>query len=132
MSDHEPEWDRYDRDTDLLEQSLLVSPLATALSYLYPVHQIDTDHQPTEPGKLPTYIIIYRNRDDDVHFMETNAPTFRLLQLLQEENNITGRQALEQVAAEMKHPDPAAVISGGQEILRDLLERDIILGTPKH
>ncbi|MGH8757401.1 MAG: hypothetical protein ACRET9_04325 [Burkholderiales bacterium] len=42
---------------------------------------------------------------------------------------MSGRAALEQITAEMKHPAPAAVMAGGQEILRNLDREQAVLGT---
>lgn len=39
------------------------------------------------------------------------------------------QQALANIAKELKHPTPAAVISGGLEILRSLRAQQAILGT---
>jgi len=34
-----------------------------------------------------------------------------------------------QIAVELKHPDPAVVLAGGDEIMQSLLESQAILGT---
>ncbi|MGH8431178.1 MAG: HvfC family RiPP maturation protein, partial [Solimonas sp.] len=54
---------------DLLDAVPLLSPLAWALSYDYPVHRIGPDFQPAAPGAQPTYLVVYRDRDDQVRFM---------------------------------------------------------------
>lgn len=114
---------------DLLNHVPVVSPLAWPLQYRFPVHQIGPDFQPQEPSTQPIYLLIYRNRDDDVGFMETNPVTFRLVQILQTNNGCTGRAALDQIVVEMNHPQPEVVINGGYDTLVQLLQRDIILGT---
>ena len=83
----------------------------------------------TEPGETPTCLIVYRNRDDQVKFMETNPVTLRMLQLLDADDGRSGAEILRQVAAEMQHPDPEVVVRGGAQTLRELRDRDIILGT---
>ncbi len=114
---------------DLLTGVPVVSPLAWVLSYDYPVHRISPEFQPDRPGSNKTILIVYRNRDDNIGFMETNATTARLLELLEEDASLTGRQALEQIAREINHPDPDVVVNGGADILQDLLSRDVIMGT---
>ncbi len=118
-----------ERDGDLLAGRPLVSPLAWPLSYAYPVHRIGPAFRPTEPGDTPTCLIVYRNRDDEVKFMETNPVTLRMLQLLDEVDGRSGEEILRQVAGEMQHPDPDVVVRGGAETLRELRDKDIILGT---
>lgn len=118
-----------DPNGDLLEQAPLVSPLAWTLAYQFPVHRIAPEFQPTEPGPAPTYLIVYRTRQDEVKFMEVNAVTARLMQLMEERPADPGRALLSDIAAELLHPRPEQVIEAGRGILLDLRERDIVLGT---
>ncbi len=117
-----------DPSGDLLEGIPLLSPLAWPLAYHYPVHRISADFRPTEPGEQPTHLVVYR-RQDEVHFLEINAVTARLLQLLSGEQPMTGREALAQIAAEMNHPQPEVVVSGGLQTLQELRGHDVLLGT---
>lgn len=118
-----------DPNGDLLQGRPLVSPLAWTLSYEWPVQRIGPDAIPEAPGEQPTYLIVNRNRQDNVRFMEINAVTARLMQLLEEDVTSTGAELLRQIATELGHPQPEAVVEAGAEILRDLRERDILLGT---
>ena len=61
--------------------------------------------------------------------MELNPVSARLFTLLQQAPGRTGRQSLEQIAAELRHPDPDTVINGGLQILEDWRKRGIVLGT---
>lgn len=114
---------------DLLEQRPLISPLAWPLAYRFPVHHIGAEYQPDAPGDTPTYLVVYRDRDDDVQFMEINAITFRLLQLLQDDAIASGAAALAQLGREINHPEPEALLKFGKGLLADLREASIILGT---
>ena len=112
---------------DLLAGVPVVSPLAWRLSYQYPVHMIGPDFQPQHPPEQPTFLVVYRNRQQEVKFLEVNAVTTRLLQLF-EQQHLTGEQALEVIASEMQHPDPAHVIESGRATLQQLLNLGIIAG----
>ena len=114
---------------NLLTEHPVQSPLAWLLSYQFPVHCIKLDFQPKEAAVDLTLLIAYRNREDRVQFMEVNAITGRLLYLLSQDEGLTGQQALEQIAQEMQHPDPAQVIAGGLSTLEHLRAKGIILGT---
>lgn len=116
-------------DGDLLESTPLVSPLAWSLAYQYPVHHIGEKFQPQQAPMTPTFLIVYRNRADEVGFMETNSVTARMLEILQQEQSLSGRQVLMQIATELNHADPDQVVAGGLEVLQQLLSLDIILGT---
>jgi hypothetical protein len=117
-----------DPNGDLIAGVPVASPLAWTLAYDYPVHRISPEFQPAEPGAQPTCLIVYRTRQDEVKFMEVNAITARLMQLINEQP-ATGREQLMRVAAELQHPQPEAVIAEGVRILEGLRERDILLGT---
>ena len=54
--------------------------------------------------------------------------TARLIQLIMENNNKSGRVLLQQMVTELNHPQPSIVIQGGMEILNDLKKREVILG----
>ena len=123
--------DTIDADGDLLAGIPVLSPLAVPLSYRYPVHRIGPACQPREPGPQPTFIVVYRDREDEVGFLEISAATYRVLQLLSSPERHTGLEALQRVAAELRHPDPEAVITAGQRALAELRERHILLGTAR-
>jgi len=114
---------------DLLKGLPVVSPLVWSLCYQYPVHQIGKDFQPQEPPEQPTYLLVYRDLTDEVQFMETNAVTARLLELLQDEAAISGEQVLTVLAEEMQHPEPQQLLDFGEKLLQQLKDRDILLGT---
>ena len=84
---------------------------------------------PSVPPEQPTYLIVNRDRHDQVRFLEINAVTARLTTLIEAEPEATGRELLLRVAAELQHPDPEAVIAEGARIFAQLRERDILLGT---
>ena len=118
-----------DPDGDLLAALPCVSPLAWSLAYQYPVHKIGVNFQPEAPAEQPTFLVVYRDRNDRVGFMEANSVTARLLELLQGGEYTSGQQVLESIAREMQHPQPEQVIAGGLDILKQLRSLDIILGT---
>lgn len=112
---------------DVLDCKLSLSPLAWPLSYQYPVHQISSEFIPEKPGEAPTFIIAFRDKDDEVHFMEINPLTAHLVHLISENPNNTARQHLEQIAEELPHLQKNAVLNGGRETLNNLLDKNILL-----
>ena len=128
LSDESITLDDIDPNADLMEGHPVLSPLALPLSYQYPVHQICEDYQPEKPGDVPTCIVVYRNRQDEMGFLEINTVTFRLLQLLTGNENWTGRQAVECVATELAAVDQNVIIEGGRQALESLKQTGIILG----
>jgi uncharacterized protein len=120
----------HDYSGNLLNEIPVVSPLAWIQAYQFPVHTITANNLPEEGIHAPTYLIVYRNWQDLIEFMHINDFTHALLTLLNQDNNtLTGREALSAVANITEHPDPAMVIQGGGLLLENLRERHIILGT---
>lgn len=113
---------------DLLEDPLAVSPLAWAFRYHFPVHRIGPDFVPSEADGQPVFLLIHRDPDDEVHFLELNTVSARLFDLLRDEQATTGRSALERIAEELGHPQPAVVIDGGLRILEQWRDKGIITG----
>ncbi len=124
-------WDKIDINGDLLNNSPVLSPLAWSLSYQYPVQQISEDFIPEEPSEHPVYLLVYRDKNDEVHFMELNPITAMLIQLINDDKNLTTKQILENIAEQMQHPEPNIVIEGGLQIMQDLKNRNVILGINK-
>lgn len=121
-----------DPNGDLLNAHPVLSPLAWPLSYRFPVHRMRFDYLPEITPPQPTHLVAYRNRNDEVKFMEINPVTARLLQLLQEHPDMTGKHAIEQITVEMQHPKPGVVYQGGMNTLQELQQCGIILGTSRH
>lgn len=77
-----------------------LSPLAWVLAYQYPVHMIGPGFQPAASGE-PTYLVVYRDRADEVRFMELNAASARLLELHRDNTGQTADSVVVQLAGEM-------------------------------
>lgn len=128
-SENEPDWKTIDVDGDLLEGRPVMSPLVWLLSYSFPVHKISPDFNPQLPGESATHLVVYRNRDDKVKFIEANPVTARLISLIEESPEKTGNELLVTIAHELQHPKPQVVIDGGLQTLKHLYSKDIVLGT---
>ncbi|MGZ8218577.1 HvfC family RiPP maturation protein [Methylomagnum sp.] len=111
---------------DPLPHTIRLSELAWPLAYHFPVHKIGPDFQPAEPPGQPTFLLVYRDCEDVVRFMELNPVTYRLLELLEASGPLPARDCLSRIAEELRHPDPGAVVGFGAEILRGLAERGVI------
>jgi hypothetical protein len=114
-------------DGDLLNGRPALAPALALLQYVWPVHRISPRFKPREPLAEPVHLLVFRNHADEVRFIELNPVSARLLGLLQA-GNLTGQQALQQIAAEMQHPDPQAVIQFGAELLEDLRRQGAVWG----
>lgn len=122
-------WDGIKRHGDLLNAHPVISHLACVLAYQFPVHRIGENFQPQTPGEQPTYLIVYRNLDDVVKFMEVNATTARLVQILESDEKISGSAAIQQLAVELQHADPESLTRNCYEILKQFHDLGIVLGS---
>ena len=112
---------------DLLENRPALNPALELLSYDYPVQIISPRIKPVKPLETPVHLLVYRNTEFQVKFIETNPITARLLSLLQTDQ-YTGHAALALIAAELEHPQPQLIINFGAQILQELQVQGVILG----
>lgn len=107
----------------------VMSPLACVLAYRFPVHRIDAEFRPTEPSEQPSVLLLVRGRDDTVRFHEINALSALLIERLQQNSELSGRQCLGGLLAAHGSPDDPALLEAGITILRELQANEAILGT---
>lgn len=120
---------------DKLTDIPVLNPVLHLLHYHYPVQNITAYdlHWNSWSSRLVSYpreaIILagLRNGDDIVHFIELNAVTARLIELMQE-GLYSGKQALLELAAEMHYKDHKSILPSGIKILQQLEQQQIIIG----
>ncbi len=118
-----------DLNGDLVKGIPVLSTLAQIHTYNYPVHKIKPSFQPKQASEQPTFLIIYRDRQDKVGFMELNPITAMLVGLIESENDKTGQELLDEIVKQINHPNPELVYKGGEQALKQLRANDILLGT---
>ncbi|MCB1986231.1 MAG: putative DNA-binding domain-containing protein [Burkholderiales bacterium] len=116
-------------ECNVLTEIPVVSSLAWLLSYRFPVHKISAEFKPLTHDAMTTHLIVYRDKRDEIHFIEANPVTARLMQLMIDNESRNGHTLLTQIAAELDHSQPDTVINGGYEIMTDFMDRGILLGT---
>ncbi|KAF1718699.1 DUF2063 domain-containing protein [Pseudoxanthomonas yeongjuensis] len=123
-------------DGVLLAGIPVLSPTAWALAYTWPVPHIGPDYQPTTPPEAPTLVLVRRDRQYEIRFAEISPLVYRLIEILRG-GELSGRQALEQLAREAGVADPGsgpgqalpAFIEQGAAMLQRMHEEGTILGT---
>jgi hypothetical protein len=124
-----PLWEGSSTDGDLLDGAPQLSPLAWSLCYQYPVHLIGPGTEPDHAPAEPTYLVVYRNAVEEVKFLESNAATARLLELVKgNEPAVSGRELLLRLAAEMNSDSVTPVVEFGAKMLQQLQQLGIIFG----
>lgn len=112
----------------VVQQNIGLSPVAWPLAYQYPVQKIGPDFLPRSAPEQPSYLVVYRDANDEVHFMQTTPLTFRLLQLIEQHAGIAGEQALQILADELSPQiDQPTVLQFGLQTLRELAAKGVLI-----
>lgn len=119
----------HDRGGDLLEGIPVLSPWCRALAYQWPVHRIGPDHQPRQAPLEPTLLLARRLDNGNIAYSELSPLLYRLLERLEQQPALSGRQQLQALADEAGVPADAAFLADGTTMLNQLRERGCILGT---
>lgn len=127
IAQEQPKFGGEDFASRVLEQPLALSPLAWPLVYQYPVQRICSEYLPIEAPEQATYLIVYRDGEDEVHFMQTTAFTFSLLQLIEQNPGTSGAWVLQQLAAAMPQLTPQQVLEFGGLTLQELAGKGILI-----
>ena len=114
-----------DANADLRESVPVLAAAAQGFVYQYPVHQISGDNP--SPEARQTALIVFRDRQDQVRFIETNLMTIHLLIKLNS-LELTGFQAVEQLLQESGMAVTEVALQGGLSILEEWRQQGLILG----
>ncbi len=117
----------HNADGDLLTGVPVLSPLAIALAYRWPVTEIGPGHAIDIPPEQPTTLLVHRDADHGVHFIRITPLIHHLLASLQA-NAWSGREHLAALASAVG-ADPAQMEAHGLELLQQLHAQGILLGT---
>ena len=113
-------------NTSILDLSVSLSRLAWPLVYRFPVHRIGPNFKPAFPDGTLSFLVVYRNREDMVRFMELNQVSYSLLKSFDDSPGLTVRGHLLMIAQELKHQEPDKVLKFGTDLLRDLHLKGLI------
>lgn len=113
-------------ELNVLDSSLRLSPLACNMAYQFPVHRIGIDFQPVEALPQPSCLLVYRDRDDAVQFMEISVTTYQLLALVEQTPDCIGAELLQVLAKNIGATDLDQVFGFGAEILQQLVSMEIV------
>ena len=128
VSSQKTETPKLSKKTDLLHEKPQLAPAHMLLEYDFAVHKISGKFK--SENKEKTYLLVFRNADFKVKFIELNAVTFELLKLIQS-NHLPGEQALARLAEALPALDSKTVLNFGLQTLQDLANQQAIIGSVK-
>lgn len=117
--------DKIGPSADILNHKPAFTPTMQLLNYEYAVQKISPSYKPKD--RISTQLLVYRNAEFAVKFIELNAITFRLIQILDQEK-ISCLQALTLLANELNQLSAETIIACGLETLEELRNQGVILG----
>ena len=127
------EWIELAVDTDpaVLEshsdKRLRLNPTLRNLAYAWPVHRISPAFRPRRPESA--HLLVFRDADDAVRFMEINAVTARLLDIIAL-GPISPGDAVAALAHQLGHANPDALQGHGRALLAELIRQQALTGKP--
>jgi hypothetical protein len=109
-----------------LERGLRFVEAARVVRYGFAVQRLSSDEADrTPPIAVPTELLVYRDREHDVRYLELTPLAAALLERL-----LAGASLRDAVLGACNHTghEPASALEGSARLLADLAERGIVLG----
>ncbi|MGO9236703.1 MAG: DUF2063 domain-containing protein [Methylocella sp.] len=111
---------------DPLSQTIYLSELAWPLAYRFPVHRVGPEYRPHCAPAEPSFLLVYRGRDDRVRFLEISSSTYQLLDVLCHTGPADATTAVAEIAATIAAAERHAFASSCRLLLTDLAQRAVI------
>ncbi|MGA0026856.1 MAG: DNA-binding domain-containing protein [Steroidobacteraceae bacterium] len=115
-----------DPDPGTLPPRPRVSALAWLLAYQWPVHRIGPERVPERAPELPTFIVVHRDPQGAVHFLEVDAAMAHLLSCLESAPGLPAEALVRQVCAQLAGNGRPVTEEGTRAALAMLVERCIV------
>lgn len=118
----------YERLTleQLADAPLVVGELAWPLSYSFAVHQISDENIPEQPVEGGVHLIVYRDEDDDVQFMQINGVTALLMQILTQNPGVNMAQINATLGEALPQFDSHVLQAGAIDMVQKMADKGII------
>lgn len=125
VSNRDEQLAEHDANGDLIEGRPVLNPVLANLAYQYPVHRI---RPRVKVMAAPTFLLVFRDAEFNIRFIEQSHVSARLLKLL-ESGNLTGLEAVTQLADEIGHDNPSQLVDFAKGFLEELRLAGAVLGT---
>lgn len=120
--------ENYNANGDLLNEIPVLASAVAGYVYQYPVHTLSVDNP--SPAPELTAMLVYRDREDSVRFVQTNPFTLQMLAGLKE-NAYTGLELIKILLEQNQIPMSEQALKGGEQTLNEWQKLGIIIGTSK-
>lgn len=116
-----------DPDGDLMTGIPVLNPVLANLAYQWPVHRV---RPRVKIERTPTCLLVFRDADMHIRFMEQSAVSARLVGLM-ETGTLTGAQAISRLAEELGSSSHAQLTAFAQAFLTNLKQAGALIGTQR-
>lgn len=105
--------------------ALSLSPLAMPLAYHYPVHRISEDFQPKTPSPKASYLLVFRNAQDDVRFFELQLFSYQLLCQIKQSPGLSAKEYLQNLCPQ-GYSNPDDFLQQGMGLVSNFNEQGLL------
>ncbi len=103
-----------------------LSALAWPLAYQFPVHRLSPQFQPDTTPDQPTFLTVFRDRNDEVRFLEIPPITYQMLVGVEENESLTLTDCIVQLKSTFAEINTDIIKSGTTKTIKELAKKDII------
>ncbi|QDF75072.1 MULTISPECIES: HvfC family RiPP maturation protein [Shewanella] len=116
----------------LSAEQLSTSPLGLSLSarvaqYHFEVQRISPEYQPTAPSEQPNFFCLYRDKQDEVSFLQLNPLTAQVLAYIDQQDGIKFDALCDWLSQLYAQMPKAQIIEGCRQLLVDMAQRGIVV-----
>ena len=111
----------------LFEAIPVLNPTLMNLSYVYPVHTLSKKRRPRQASTQAVHLLVYRSSGHVVQFVEVNAMTATLIDLLNK-GIYTGHRALQALVHLFPQENASSMMHFGSALLQQLHQQEVIVG----
>lgn len=104
--------------------AITANPHMMNLGFNWPVHEIGPDYLPDQP--CPTFLVVMRNDQQQIQFIEINAATSLLLDICQPQP-LTRATLINKIAAAMQCPCNETFTAHAERMIDNLVTQGILL-----
>ncbi len=116
---------------DVMHGVPMLSSLARVQNFRYPVQNISVDYVPTAPAEQTVHLLAWRKPDDDIGFMQLNALSAHLLELIRDNRTNTVHELLTMIAAEHMEFSSDVIMQGGLDALQSFINNTVVYISPQ-
>ncbi len=107
-----------------ITHSISLSPLAWVLAYQFPVHKISPDYLPMQVPEQASYLVVYRDNEDEVKFIELSPMSFHLLQTVQNQQPTSINNCLTSILPDYSDE---SLKNSARQALQQFMDKQILL-----